>query len=157
MENTERVLCLECGRDYNHRRTLMQHVKVLHKMKFDDYNRKHNLEQRMCHCGKALPEQQRAKHGGGRTRLHCSIECNKLANHCERTYGISVQTYWEQARKGCAICGATESVNIGRKLAVDHDHATGKFRGILCHDCNVARVGMNTLETAQRVIEYLKR
>jgi hypothetical protein len=32
--------------------------------------------------------------------------------------------------KQCAIC------NTEGKLVVDHDHGTGKIRGMLCHHCN---------------------
>jgi hypothetical protein len=32
----------------------------------------------------------------------------------------------------CAICPSTE------KLSIDHDHKTGKLRGVLCRKCNLA-------------------
>ena len=36
----------------------------------------------------------------------------------------------------CAICVKPES--NGRRLAMDHDHATGRIRGLLCRNCNMA-------------------
>jgi hypothetical protein len=38
---------------------------------------------------------------------------------------------------GCAICG-TDKCQTGRLLNIDHDHANGEVRGILCGHCNKA-------------------
>lgn len=42
---------------------------------------------------------------------------------------------YETQNNRCAICGCTEAEN-GKYFAVDHDHATGAVRGLLCSQCN---------------------
>ena len=37
-----------------------------------------------------------------------------------------------QAATKCAICSSN------KKLVVDHDHQTGRIRGVICDDCNLA-------------------
>ena len=59
-------------------------------------------------------------------------------SHLRRKYGISVQDYddmLERQQGACAIC--EKSAEVVGKLFVDHDHATGLVRGLLCHTCNV--------------------
>lgn len=67
--------------------------------------------------------------------------------HFQRKYGITLAEYDAMlaAQDGCcAICRKAESrfvkKNIERRrmLCIDHDHATGEVRGLLCADCNVA-------------------
>lgn len=36
----------------------------------------------------------------------------------------------------CAICGVREEDAAGKKLRLDHDHATGRPRALICHHCN---------------------
>lgn len=58
----------------------------------------------------------------------------------KRLYGITVADYDRMLANqggGCGICQTTESKGRGR-FHVDHDHKTGKVRGILCHSCNTA-------------------
>lgn len=50
-------------------------------------------------------------------------------------YGITLEQYdaAAQAQGGvCVLCGQPQV----RDLCVDHDHATGENRGLLCHRCN---------------------
>jgi hypothetical protein len=52
--------------------------------------------------------------------------------------GINAEEYnnWLDKQGGrCAICG--EEPPDSRGLAVDHDHKTGKIRGLLCYRCNL--------------------
>jgi hypothetical protein len=61
-----------------------------------------------------------------------------------RKYGIDTGRYYVMlAAQGgcCAICKKSESNEIKGKivaLAVDHDHATGAVRALLCSACNTA-------------------
>ena len=61
------------------------------------------------------------------------------ARAAERTaYGLSVEELDAMlARQGgrCAICRDEPG---DRRLGVDHDHATGRVRGLLCPRCNMA-------------------
>jgi hypothetical protein len=58
-----------------------------------------------------------------------------------KRYGITELEYNELLAKQaghCALCPATTFLpDDGRSLAVDHDHKTGKVRGLLCQPCNL--------------------
>lgn len=52
-------------------------------------------------------------------------------------YGLSPEDFnrmLDEQGGVCAICGTVDAK--GRPLHVDHDHATGAVRGLLCHQCN---------------------
>jgi hypothetical protein len=64
-------------------------------------------------------------------------ETNRIANLVRIGITPSLYDSIERLQGGvCAICGSVSK--SGRKLAVDHNHATGKVRGLLCLKCNVA-------------------
>ena len=67
-----------------------------------------------------------------------------------RSYGLTAEAYDQlfAAQDGrCAICGDAE--RDGWDLAVDHDHASGCVRGLLCRKCNV---GIGLLRDDARVV-----
>jgi hypothetical protein len=78
-----------------------------------------------------------------------------------RQYGITPDAYDTllQSQNGvCAICGRGETRKGRRRLAVDHCHATGKVRGLLCASCNdiLSRAADNPQRLSD-AIHYLKR
>lgn len=97
--------------------------------------------------GKEYKRQYYAKHS---SRYRDSI--------FRRRYGITIDQYNELADKQngvCAIC--QETCKSGRRLAVDHCHATGKIRGLLCMDCNRSIGGLkDSIELLEKAVSYLK-
>lgn len=80
------------------------------------------------------------------------------AKRIEETYGITADDYAEiLAFQGgvCAICRVARGVV--KRMAVEHDHATGFTRGICCGSCNalIAR-GRDDPEFFERAAEYLR-
>jgi hypothetical protein len=76
-----------------------------------------------------------------------------------RQYDITLELFNELLARqggGCAVCGAIQSSKDKKSLAVDHDHATGEVRGLLCSRCNVG-IGMFKDEPAllAAAIRYL--
>lgn len=54
-------------------------------------------------------------------------------------YGISSDEYeriFEYQNGACAVCFWKQTED--EILRLDHDHGTGKIRGLLCHQCNVS-------------------
>lgn len=80
-------------------------------------------------------------------------------------YGIDLTEFnvlLEKQNNLCAICKKPESSvhqsGILKKLSVDHDHKTGKIRGLLCYNCNRG-IGhlQDNLEILNNAIAYLEK
>lgn len=101
---------------------------------------------KVCACGKEFE----SKHG---LQIHCSRACVNERNvnspawndrqrnyKYKSNYGINIEIYNELFNKQngcCAIC-KKHQIEFKKHLHVDHDHITGKVRGLLCHNCNLA-------------------
>lgn len=98
------------------------------------------------------------------SHFYCSDTCAERAysrRYLRKAYKITLEQYEEMfADPHCRICGSKGFVisrNGKAKLAVDHDHLTGKIRGLLCHNCNRA-LGLfgDSLDKLRKAIEYLE-
>lgn len=71
-------------------------------------------------------------------------------------YGISLhernQLLRSQQNK-CAMCGR----ELGRFPHVDHNHATGKIRGMLCAYCNSGLHFIENMDFFESAIHYLRK
>jgi ribosomal protein L37AE/L43A len=106
-------------------------------------------EPRPCKfCGKPVPATRSAK------ALFCSKECKSTFE-----LGATLAEYEEllAAQDGrCAICKRMEPNGQHKRWCVDHDHKTGRKRGLLCINCNSA-IGLMNDDPALLLaaIEYL--
>lgn len=75
-------------------------------------------------------------------------------------YGITLDDYRkmliEQDYK-CYICGIDEKESRNEQLCVDHCHATGNVRKLLCHNCNCG-LGhfQDDVELLKKAADYLQ-
>lgn len=81
----------------------------------------------------------------------------------KKNFGITIEQYdllLAKQNSVCAICGRLESVivkGIRRRLTVDHDHNTGKVRGLLCLGCNISIGRFNDdIGLLNAAVEYLR-
>jgi hypothetical protein len=79
-------------------------------------------------------------------------------------YGLTLEDYQKMLDKQenrCAICDREESsisrYGTPKRLTVDHNHATGQIRGLLCDNCNRG-IGhlQEDIRILEKAIEYLK-
>lgn len=81
-------------------------------------------------------------------------------SNLRRKYGFGEVVYQElvEEQEGrCAICEEVPTKGRGKKLHIDHDHVTGKIRGLLCGPCNTALGGFrDDVEIVRKAADYLE-
>lgn len=94
---------------------------------------------------------QNARGNESRQRLHGGSR----EYHLRRRYGIGAKAFGEmlEAQDGkCLICEKPEPEHV------DHDHETGKVRGILCFNCNQGLGNFrDDMRSLIRAVNYLMR
>jgi hypothetical protein len=117
------------------------------------------------------------KDGLGNQCASCSTARSKAYNlragrdgYLRRTYGIGLKEYemmLDDQDGCCAICSIGPDVYEERdrhsrgakgRLYVDHDHATGEVRGLLCMQCNfLLGSASDDVEILEHAIRYLRK
>lgn len=117
----------------------------------------------LCNCGRPVQEGKRScgdcleskyrQHYTRRQQLKkdgLCIQCAKrpsvtgsLCNIClgkkrKREYGISEEDFNSLLVSQNYVCAVCKLPNSDSPLNVDHDHFTGRVRGLLCRGCNLA-------------------
>lgn len=116
---------------------------------------KTKLKTEFYKAGKYLRRQCKSCTEAGRNHDKVKAARRERKDYLKR-YGLTLETYEEMVAERsnqCDICA--EQMNPPH---VDHDHATGKVRGLLCFSCNtgLGKFRDNT-ETLQQAINYLRR
>jgi endogenous inhibitor of DNA gyrase (YacG/DUF329 family) len=99
----------------------------------------------------------------GANHKYCSPACkDQRQYYLKHKYDLTLLQFHrikDEFTTDCMICGAqTVEKSRGRNnMCIDHDHSTGKVRGILCHHCNCA-IGMfkDDVQRMKQAITYLE-
>ena len=120
-----------------------------HKLYKHALGHSHAWVNRTCvTCGVSFDTQVKTvARGGG---LFCCKSCNPAFKarftksekarryNLKSNYDVTTEWFAEETRKRdgkCDVCGGVDYGKHG-KLYVDHDHKSGKVRGLLCNHCN---------------------
>lgn len=106
-----------------------------------------NLVRRMKRAGTYVPKP---------SKYTCELDMR-----LQKRFGISLLDWQAQhAKQGgcCAICEKEVEQRPSHRTHTDHCHRTGRFRGILCHQCNTALGDFrDDPELLLKAVQYLKR
>lgn len=98
---------------------------------------------------------QKSREAGARYRLNPENTKKVRLRYLKARYGITLEEYSQMFDRQKGLCAICQKPSEDR-LHVDHCHATGKIRGLLCFKCN-SMIGKANDEIAilQRAIQYL--
>lgn len=116
----------------------------------DDFYNIKKWKSKACKNCASIRSSKWKKENKYRTRIH----------QIKTSFGITENEWkkmYEEQNYRCAICYKTEEEN-GKLFSVDHDHKTGKVRGLLCSECNQGLGKFkDQIAFLKRAIRYLRK
>ena len=127
------------------------------------YRTKEKAKNKLDKWREQNPEKYQEQYKNDESRLKCReyYKNNKpdvKNSYLKRVYNITLEDYIilsESQNNKCKVCN--QICPTGKDLAVDHNHQTGKVRGLLCKNCNIG-LGMffDNLDFLESAVLYLK-
>jgi len=99
-----------------------------------------------------LPHEKQRKLDQQRERRQAQRSTNSEVTKATAITQAEIRALEKAQDFRCAICSKHQS-QCKTRLAVDHDHQTGKVRGLLCYSCNTKLAFVE--KYLFRIIEYL--
>jgi hypothetical protein len=95
-----------------------------------------------------------------RAKWHQENKFSKRVREIKRKYGLSYDEYewfYKRQDKRCAICYSKLKEGFDVDKCIDHNHKTGKIRGLLCTKCNFI-IGLANEDTSVllKAVNYLQ-
>lgn len=133
---------------------------VLRKRRYEDKGRYPTASRKFCRtCGHERDNNLFSKSAYSKDGYAYSCKICRFDKLKER-YGLTKEDYeiiLNRQNKLCAICKCLPEQSNHKILHVDHNHTTGKVRGLLCSSCNGA-LGLfkDNPEVVAAALLYLK-
>lgn len=136
---------------------------------YSDKSKKDGIHSICVNCHKQYKKELHSRDSEARNRQLARSkkyrELNPIKNKLSITnatlkkkYGITLEEYnlmLNRQNNKCAVCSTSPT---SQRLHVDHDHATGEVRGLLCQACNVSIGKMKeSPELLRKLALYIER
>lgn len=134
--------CKTCVSDYNKK------WRIEHTKKYKEYKRKY------WEKNKEVLKKKRQEY---KRKNKIAIKIGKIQHRLKISKNEATRLYNLTINGVCAICGKPESLSR-QSISIDHNHNTGKIRGLLCSKCNTA-IGYfgENIKYLQNAIKYLQK
>ena len=122
-----------------------------------DRKGKDGLQARCRDCNNAYAKTPHGRELAAASRAKPERKKYQRNYHLQARYGITLGAWQEMFdRQGGKCPGCGSPLEAGFKTHVDHCHKTGRVRGLLCKECNLALGNVNdSIDVLRNLIQYL--